>query len=685
MFSLFLLLHAQAQPPDSAAQKALNQAKAGDTVQLPAGSIYGPLRVEGAENLRIVAQPDTVLICGAKEPVPCLLIAESQSVVFEGLMVQGREAGASIILRESSVELTGLRLHRGYVELEDAELLLHHSTLSDIRHLAPNCSGECGMELSDSYIVGSLLGGGSVHFPDWMQVHHNTLYLNQGDWSGPNCHHNLIAEWVPQRPAMSRNLRVHDPDFVDAGSGDLRLFDTSPIMEDFGVRGPRVRRDAQLGFQVGTTREVLGWSADSKLLVYSEDIDTGHGMCASSLQLWDARNQGPVEAVGCSSDEGPFDAQDLALSAVHYAPVLKAARAAGTRSDLGTVAQIQTRSTLLESENTEQGQERQSQLWIDRGQQGLDPWWRITEDYEFGVPETWTELTRSPDGKDWVWVMGDHLTSVQELPKPQSTCGVEGVRRGERILPEKNNAELYIVPGEERWGGHSGPIRYGGRVSCEVSGEEAKAGVWVQALDRMDQVFWVHSSQLLEPSAWTDPVNRPAPPEVSFSSPQAPRPLDQDSIDHGWAVLGWSSDGVVLTHAGLAPTVLASTTTLFDTGSSQSLGTVAHTWEEHRPDTYKAEYWKREAAFAELLALANAKGIRRDAGHTRKVEMAPMNAELGVCLNDGAGWRRFSTSEPVLVDVDTGPWLSTGPSGAQVLVTDEGQVVLLTPAEAPCP
>jgi hypothetical protein len=201
----------------------------------------------------------------------------------------------------------------------------------------------------------------------------------------------------------------------------------------------------------------------------------------------------------------------------------------------------------------------------------------------------------------------------------------------------------------------------------------------------MDQVFWVHSSQLSQTVAWTDLVKNPPAPEVSFSALQSPRPLSQDSVEQGWVVLGWSPDGVVLTHAGLAPTLLSSNTTLLDTRTGQVLASVAHTWPEHDPSTYQADYWAREAAFAQILSLANAEGVRAGAGHTQKVLLAEKNPPGAFCLNDGSGWRAYTSSDPLHLDTDQGPWLSTGPGDVQVLVMDDGQVVTVSAAPASCP
>lgn len=688
MFPLLLLIHAQAHPPDSALQKALNAAKPGETVQLPAGPIQWPLRVEGAQNLRIVAQPDTVLNCGDDQRVPCLLIQDSQDVRVEGLQIAGHPRRNFLLVQDSTgVVLDGIRVHRGTLRVDNAQLLIQNSTLSDLDSpMLATHTGGAELEITASYLIGISFYP-ARQAPDWLHLHHNNLTLSQ-NVQGANSHHNLIQGWPASRPTMDRNLRMLDPGFVDPGRGDLRVQSLSSALEGFGVPGPRVSVGDELALHSPALFGVLGWSRDGVLLAYTEPLDTGHGLCATELILWDASAQERVDSVGCAFDEGPFSGEMALLEADYFAPILSQAEQAGVRAGLGTAAQVQTRTTFLEELETDSEtgmSKRRSLLWIDRGQQGLDPWWEITEDFEFGLPYVSTTLTRSPDGAQLIWVMGDQLIAVPELPKPQATCGVKGMRRGQQVLPEKNGAELYITPGQERWGGHSGPIRYAGRVSCERSGEGKKAGVWVQVLDRMDSVFWVHSSQLAQPLAWTDPVENPLAPKVSFSPLQSPRPLSQDSVDLGWAVLGWSPDGVVLAHAGLAPTLLASNTTLLDTRTAEVLASVAHTWPEHDPSSYQADYWAREAVFAELLALANAKEVRADIGHTQKVLLAEKNPPQAFCLNDGSGWRAYTSSEPLHLDVDLGPWLSTGPGGVQVLVMDDGQVVTVSPAAASCP
>ncbi len=680
MLPFFLLLSGQADPPDSDLQKAINAAKPGETLQLPSGPISGPLRIVGAENLRIVAQADTELSCGGEEP--CLLIQDSKGVKIEGL----RFAGALLAVQDSSgVELEALRVHKGKIRVDDAQVLVHHSTLSDMLGIDSR-KGGAKLEITASYLIGLSFYPHST--PDWLHLHHNNVMWSV-DIRGANSHHNLIQGWTTSPPMVDRNLTLADPGFVDADRGDLRVRSDSSALEGFGVPGPRVAVSGELAFQSTAWLGVYGWSKSGTLLAYTEPLDTGHGFCATELVLWDAAGNTPIDSVGCPFDEGPFNGEMGIQAAEHYAPILAKAKAAGLRPDIGRVAEIQTRSTVLsETLNPEKTfYIRRHQVWIDRGQSGMDPWYAVEGDFEFGLPDMPSEVTQGPGGEHLVWVMGAQLLAAPKLPKAKASCGLADVRRGQSVTVVGDFSPRLSLGGSVIEPEIHAPYRYAGRVSCELSGEEGEQAPWVQVLDDFDQVSWLHGSDVQPLGApWsTPPIHQAPASEVSFSPLQAPQSISQASVDQGWAVLGWSPDGVVLTHAGLAPTLLASTTTLFETSSGQVLTRVEHTWPEHDPSSYRADYWARQAAFAELIDLSIAKGVRAELGHTQRVVLAESAPKGSVCLNDGGGWQAYQPLQPLRLDaVERGPWLSTGPNGAQVLVSDEGQVVSLKESETPC-
>lgn len=687
MFPLLALLLAQGHPPDSALQQAINDAQPGDTVELPSGPIQWPLRIEGAQNLRIVAQPDTELQCGDDQERPCLLIQDSKGVRIEGLQIAGQPYRRVLGVQDSTdIVLDGVRIRQGRLRVDNAQVRIQSSTLADLdAPMLESHKGGAEVEITASHLIAISFYPHTA--PDWLHMHHNNVFLSH-EVRGANVHHNLVQGWPPRAPLLDRNLTMLDPGFVDPNRGDLRVQVGSPALEGFGVPGARVPVEDGALSSIPWGREVLGWSPEGLLLVHTEPLDTGHGFCATVLSLWDAKAKRSIDSVGCAFDEGPFNSEMALQAAAHYAPVLAQAAEAGVRGDLGQVARIQTRTTHLEDleRNSETGQStRRSLVWIDRGQHGLDQWWEVREDFEFGLPFEPSTLTQSPDGTHLIWISGEHLVHAPTLPTPKASCGIAGVVRGTSLLPENHQAELYTDQGKTPWGGSYGPIRYAGRVSCGRSGEGDKEGVWVQALDGNDQVFWLHSSQLPDPPTWSKPVERPPADEVRFSSPGSPRPLNLGALEQAWGVLGWSSEGLVLTHAGIAPTALTTTTTLTDTRSEEAIGQVQYTWPEHDFDARYAQAWTREAAFAEILALANAKGIRPEIGHTQKVLLLSVDGRR-VCVDDGGGPRALLLSSPMETWVeDLGPWLSTGPTGTQVLVGDTGAVRSVRPGDWTCP
>lgn len=687
MTPLLLLLIAQAPPLSSALQQRIDAAGADTTLQLPSGEIEGPLLIQGARDLRIVAQADTVLRCPEDREVVCLEIRDSQGVHIEGLQVQGRPSQTLLLLQDSTgVALDRVGLHQGRIRFSNGQMRIHDSTLADLdAPMVDAFRGSAELEITGSYLFGVSFYPHAV--PDWLHLHHNNLFLSH-EVRGANVHHNLVQGWPPRSPLVDRNLTMPDPGFVDPERGDLRVRQGSPALEGFGVPGARV--SVQEG-RLPTTpwgREVQGWSPEGLLLVHTEPLDTGHGFCASRLALWDARESRFLGELGCLHEEGTFNLEMARQEAEHFAPLVRQAQEGGVRSDRGRVARIQTRTTPLGEVGIEEetGQSsRRSLVWIDRGQQGLDPWWQVIEDFEFGLPTHASTLTQSPDGAHLIWISGEHLLHAPKLPTPKASCGIEGVVRGTSLLPEKHRAELYSDQGTTRWNGRHGPLRYAGRVSCETSGEGERLGVWVQALDGNDRVFWVHSSHLPDPVPWRQPIERPPADEVRFSPLGSPRPLTHHSLEQAWGVLGWSPDGLVLTHAGTAPTALATTTTLTDTRSGEAIGQVEYTWPEYDFGARYAQLWMREAAFSELLALANAKGVRPEIGHTQKVLLLSMDGRR-ICVDDGGGPRALLLSSPIETWVgDLGPWLSTGPTGTQVLVGDTGGVRGVRPGDWACP
>ncbi|MFT5587350.1 MAG: hypothetical protein ACI9VR_004959, partial [Cognaticolwellia sp.] len=258
MYPLLSLLLAQANPPDSTLQKAINAAKPGETVQLPAGPIQWPLRVEGAQNLRIVAQPDTVLNCGDDQRVPCLLIQDSQGVRVEGLQIAGHPRRNFLLVQDSTeVVLDGVRVHRGALRVDNAQVLIQNSTLADLdQPMLATHTGGAELEITASYLI-DISFYPARQAPDWLHLHHNNITLSLGV-HGANSHHNLIQGGPARRPAMDRNLSMLDPGFVDPGRGDLRVHSQSTALEGFGVPGPRVSVGDKLPLHSTALLGVLG-------------------------------------------------------------------------------------------------------------------------------------------------------------------------------------------------------------------------------------------------------------------------------------------------------------------------------------------------------------------------------------------------------------------------------------------